>query len=123
MAPTEGSDEPTVLVPRAELHELVRASHRNVSLAYAGGILAVAAALLLAISEGGFVLWVGIFAVAGGALLLSGFRASRSLRHRYGPVGPQRQASPFEAFDGMEANREHLAAAPFVDPGDRPHRR
>ena len=123
MARPTASDEPTVLVPRAELQELVRASHRNVTLAYSGGAIAVAAALLLGISEGGFVLWVGIFAILGAALLVWGARESRSLNRRYGPVGRPRQASPFEAFDGMEANREHLAATPFVDPGDRAHRR
>jgi len=123
MAPPTNSDEPTVLVPRAALQELVRASHRNVTLAYAGGALSIAAALLLAISEGGFVLWVGIFAVAGGALLVSGFRTARALRRQYGPAGIQRQASPFETFDGVESNREHLAAMPFVDPGDRAPRR
>jgi hypothetical protein len=118
MARPDGSDEPTVLVPRSEFQGLVRASHRNVSLAYAGGVVGVAAAVLLAISEGGFVLWVGIFAIAGVWLLVSGLRESRALARRYGPVGRARQASPFEAFDGMEANREHLAAHPFVDPGD-----
>jgi hypothetical protein len=102
---------------------LVRASHRNVTLAYVGGAVGVAAAVLLAISEGGVVLWVGIFAIVGAALLVWGVRESRSLTHRYGPVGRSRQASPFEAFDGMEANREHLAATPFVDPGNRPPRR
>jgi hypothetical protein len=123
MARPDISDEPTVLVPRAELQRLVRDSHRNVSLAYTGGTIAVASALLLAISEGGLVLWVGIFAILGAALLVWGIRASRSLNSRYGPVSRPRQASPFEAFDGMEANREHLAATPFVDPGDRPPRR
>ena len=123
MARPAASDEPTVLVQRAELQELVRASRRNVTLAYTGGVIAVAAALLLAISEGGFVLWVAIFAILGAALLVWGARESRSLNRRYGPVGRTRQASPFEAFDGMEANREHLAATPFVDPGDRASRR
>lgn len=117
------ANEPTALVPRAELQELIRARHRNVTLAYTGGAIAVAAALLLAFSEGGFVLWVGIFAILGAALLIWGARESRLLTLRYGPVGRPRQASPFEAFDGMEANREHLAATPFVDPGDRAHRR
>jgi hypothetical protein len=122
MASTGGSDESTVLVPRSELQELVRASHRNITLAYAGGFLGIAAALTLAYSEGGVGLWVGIFAIAGAALLVWGFRESRSFARRYGPVGWPRQASPFEAFDGMESNREHLYAAPFVDPGDRARR-
>lgn len=123
MARPSGSDEPTVLVPRSEFQELVRASHRNVTLAYTGGVVGVAAAVLLAISEGGVVLWVVIFAIVGVALLVRGVRESRSFSRRYGPVSRARQASPFEAFDGMEANREHLAAQPFVDPGDRPHQR
>ena len=127
MASTGGSDESTVLVPRSELQELVRASHRNITLACAGGFLGIAAALTLAYSEGGVGLWVGIFAIAGAALLVWGFRESRSFARRYGPVGRPRQASPFqaspfEAFDGMESNREHLYAAPFVDPGDRARR-
>jgi uncharacterized membrane protein len=123
MARHGGSDEPTVLVPRAEFQELVRASRRNVTLAYAGGAVAVAAALLLAVSEGGVVLWVGIFAIVGAALLTWGVRESRSLVRRYGPVGRAKQASPFETFDGVEGNREHLAATPFVDPGERQRNR
>jgi hypothetical protein len=122
MARPAGSDEPTVLVRRSEFQELVRASHRNVTFAYTGGAVGVAAAVLLAISEGGVVLWVAIFAIVGVALIAWGVRESRSLARRYGPVGRSRQASPFEAFDGMEANREHLAAHPFVDPGDRNRR-
>jgi uncharacterized membrane protein len=123
MARPGGSDEPTVLVPRAEFQELVRASRRNVTLAYTGGAVAVAAAALLAVSEGGVVLWVGIFAIVGVAMLVWGVRESRSLVRRYGPVGRAKQASPFETFDGVESGREQLAATPFVDPGERRHRR
>jgi hypothetical protein len=82
--------------------------------------MSAAAAVLLAISEGGVVLWVGIFAIVSAVLLFWGARESRSLTRRYGPVGRARRASPFEAFDGMESGREQLAATPFVDPWDRP---
>ena len=115
--------EPTIQVPRSEWQELLRASHRNAALAYAGGSIAVAAALTLAISEGGIVLWVGIFAILGVALLAWGVRTSRRVTRRYGPLGRPHRASPFEAFDGVESGREQLAATPFVDPGERRHGR
>jgi hypothetical protein len=112
-------DEPTVPVPRSEWQELLSASHRNAALAYAGGSIAVAAALTLAISEGGFVLWVGVVAILGVALLAWGVRTSRRVTRRYGPLGRPHQASPYGAFDGWEGSTGHLVARPYVEPSDR----
>jgi hypothetical protein len=74
MAEPNESERSTVLVERAAFQALVRASRRNVDLAYAAGGIAGWAAFVLAVSNGAVTLWVVAFGLLAIAFLGWGFR-------------------------------------------------
>ena len=102
MTGSHGSDEPTVLISREAYGELLRASRRNVRLAFAAGGLALWAAVVLVITAGSIALWAGLFAIAGVAFLAWGVLTARRLTRLYGPPGVPPTGAPF-------------AAVPYVD--------
>ena len=95
MTGSHGSDEPTVLISREAYRELLRASSRNVRLAYAAGGLALWAAVVLVITAGSIALWAGLFAIAGIAFLVWGVLTARRLTRLYGPSGVPPTGAPF----------------------------
>ena len=95
MTGSHGSDEPTVLIAREAYRELLRASRRNVRLAYAAGGLALWAAVVLAITAGSLALWAGLFAIAAVAFVAWGVLTARRLTRLYGPPGVTPASGPF----------------------------
>jgi hypothetical protein len=95
MTGSHESEPSTVLVERETYQELVRATRRNVQLAYAAGAIALWSAIVLGVAEGGVTLWVGLFAIIGIGFMARGFLTSRRLTRRFGPPGIPPRDGPF----------------------------
>ena len=95
MSGSHGSEQSAVLVEREVYRELLRASRRNVHLAYAAGGLALWAAIVLAITAAAITLWAGLFVIAGIAFLTWGVLTARRLTRLYGPPGVPPTGAPF----------------------------
>ena len=95
MTESHGSDESSVRISREAYRELLRASRRNVQLAYAAGGLALWAAVVLVITAGSIALWAGLFAIAGIAFLAWGVTRARRLTRQYGAPGVPPIGAPF----------------------------
>jgi hypothetical protein len=118
MAEPNESGRSTVLVERAALQALVRASRRNVDLAYAAGGIAGWAAFVLAVSEGAVSLWVVAFGLVGIAFLGWGFRTSRSLGREHGPAGTPPPDGPFPPIPYVDRQHSIWREAPGGLSGD-----
>jgi hypothetical protein len=105
MSGSHGSEQSAVLVEREVYRELLRASRRNVHLAYAAGGLALWAAIVLAITAAAITLWVGLFAVAGIAFVAWGVLTARRLTRQYGPTGVPPTGGPFSPIPYVD--RQH----------------
>lgn len=95
MTGSHESEPSTVLVSREAYSELLRASRRNVQLAWAAGGIALWAAVVLGAVEAAVTLWVGLFAIAGVAFVAWAIVTSRRLTRRYGPPGVPPTGAPF----------------------------
>ena len=118
MAELNESERSTVLVERAAFQELVRASRRNVDLAYAAGGIAIWAAFVLAMSEGAVTPWVVAFAQIGVAFLAWGLGASRRLTRGHGSSGVPPQDGPLSPVPYVDRQHSTWREAPGGMSGD-----
>jgi hypothetical protein len=118
MAEPNESERSTVLVERAAFQALVRASRRNVDLAYAAGGIAIWAAFVLAVSEGAVTMWVAAFGLVGIAFLGWGFRTSRRLARDHGPTGIPPGDGPFSPVPYVDRQHSMWREAPGGLSGD-----
>jgi hypothetical protein len=121
MTGSHESEPSTVLVEREAYQELLRASRRNVQLAYAAGAIALWSAVVLGIVDGAVTLWVGLFAITGIGFLARGFLTSRRLTRHYGPPGVPPKDGPFAPIPYVDRQgsmwRESAGVGAFPGPG------
>jgi hypothetical protein len=118
MAEPNDWERSMVYVERGAFQALVRASRRNVDLAYAAGGIAIWAAFVLAVSEGAVTLWVAAFGLVGIAFLGWGFRMSRRLAREYGPTGVPPRDGPFSPIPYVDRQHSMWREAPGGLSGD-----
>jgi hypothetical protein len=105
MSGSQGWEQSTVLIERESYLELLRASRRNVHLAYAAGGLALWAAIVLAITAAAITLWVCLFAAAAIAFFAWGVLTARRLTRQYGPISVPPTGGPFSPIPYVD--RQH----------------